>query len=200
MRMTPRSGSPACGRRAFAVALAVSLLAARSGNALTIHRSFRMREVGAGGGFGASMPVDARVDKALAEGLAKEAARPRVLFGRVSRVTGGDSFRIVTGGSVAEIRLEGVAAPAKGQPFGKEAEERLRALINGRQVRVEYRAKDQNGRFLGTVRRDKLDVNERMIADGCARAVGSNPAHAAAEEEARAAKKGLWAEPKADAP
>ena len=38
---------------------------ADSATARTIHRSFRTREVGVGGGFGVAVPVDRRVDKAL---------------------------------------------------------------------------------------------------------------------------------------
>ena len=40
---------------------------ADSAAARTIHRSFRTREVGVGGGFGVAIPVDRRVDKAIDE-------------------------------------------------------------------------------------------------------------------------------------
>lgn len=42
-------------------------LAADSAAARTIHRSFRTREVGVGGGFGVAVPVDRRIDKAIDE-------------------------------------------------------------------------------------------------------------------------------------
>ena len=42
-------------------------LAANSAAARTIHRSFRTREVGVGGGFGVAVPVDRRIDKAIDE-------------------------------------------------------------------------------------------------------------------------------------
>lgn len=42
-------------------------LAANSTAARTIHRSFRTREVGVGGGFGVAVPVDRRIDKAIDE-------------------------------------------------------------------------------------------------------------------------------------
>ena len=42
-------------------------LAVDSAAARTIHRSFRTREVGVGGGFGVAVPVDRRIDKAIDE-------------------------------------------------------------------------------------------------------------------------------------
>lgn len=42
-------------------------LAADSAAGRTIHRSFRTREVGVGGGFGVVVPVDRRIDKAIDE-------------------------------------------------------------------------------------------------------------------------------------
>ena len=148
------------------IALAVLLAAAR-GEALTIHRSFRSRDVGFGGGIGASVPVDARVDKAIDEGLAKEAERPKALVGRVTRVVDGRTLRLVTdGGTLVPVRLEGVEVPTDA-PRAQAMAAALRKLVQGRQVRVGFRVQDDDGFVLGQVTCGKRNVNE-VLAKGTA--------------------------------
>lgn len=56
------------GLRVCSALVCVGLyVVADSAVARTIHRSFRTREVGVGGGFGAAVPVDHRIDKAIDE-------------------------------------------------------------------------------------------------------------------------------------
>ena len=157
-------------RSALLPALAVVLLSLR-GDALTLHHSFRTRDVGFGGGFGASVPVDAKIDKAIDEARRDEAFRERVLVGRVTRVTDGNSFRMVTGGgTVARVRLAGVLAPTGDEPNAAAAAAHLKKLIHGFTVRVAYNSQDQFGNLWGDVTVGKLSVNRRMVADGFARA------------------------------
>ena len=52
------------------------------GEARTIHRSFRTREVGVGGGFGVAVPVDRRVDKAIDEARVPEREHARLFAGQ----------------------------------------------------------------------------------------------------------------------
>ena len=57
--------------------MAVALAAVLPSSAITVHRSFRSRDVGFGGGAGASVPVDSRVAAALDEAARKEAERAK---------------------------------------------------------------------------------------------------------------------------
>lgn len=171
-----------------------------SGEALTLHRSFRTREVGFGGGSGVSVavPVDARIDKAIDEGRAAEAKRPRVLVGQVTRVTDGNLFRLVTGGgSVARVRLFGAVAPSGDRPFGKEAGAHLKQLVLRRTVRAEFNSQDKEGNLIAAVTVGKTDVSLKMVADGFARCDTESAKlreYEQAESAARAARKGIWAE------
>ena len=63
------------------IALVIVALIALQSAAVTIHRSFRTREVGFGGGVSASVPVDAKVAAALDEAEEKDAAKTKVIIG-----------------------------------------------------------------------------------------------------------------------
>jgi len=157
--------------RRNAVILTVALvLGLHDGSALTIHRSFRPREAGVSGFAGVSVPVDAKVAAAIDEARAKEAERPKVYVGRVTRVLSGDELFMVTGGgTLVLVRLDGIAAPDVSLTEGRESTEFLRKLVQGRQVRVEYRKRDDRGYVLGVVTVNKADVNQKMVAAGMAR-------------------------------
>jgi len=130
-------------------------------DALTIHRSFRSRNVGFGGGVGASVPVDSRVAKALEEGLAQEANRTKVVIGRVTSVIDGRTLRLVTGGgTLVLVRLEGVEVAVDNPELIRKQAAALKKLVQGRNVRVEFRSKDDDGLIVGQVTCGKQNVNQ----------------------------------------
>nr|WP_317623838.1 thermonuclease family protein [Acidovorax sp. SUPP3334]BDH38347.1 thermonuclease family protein [Acidovorax sp. SUPP3334] len=99
------------------------------------------------------------------------------------------------------IRLSGIDAPEKAQPFGMVAREALSQLAYGRMGRLDCPSTDQYGRSVCLVRVDGVDVGLRMIEQGLAwhykRYATSQPREAAAsyamaELSARASKTGLW--------
>ncbi len=118
------------------------------------------------------------------------------MVGRVVRVADGDTITVLAAGNVQEkIRFHGIDAPEKGQAFGKAAGRFLSGLVAGRDVRVEYTKRDQYGRIVGKVFVDDRDINIEMLKAGFAwhyKHFDSNPIYAKAEEEARAARRGLW--------
>jgi len=145
--------------RAGLVALAVLGTALR-GEALTFHRSFRTRDVGFGGGVGVSVPVDTRVSQAIDEGRAKEAERTKVLIGRATSVIDGRTLRLVTGGgTLVPVRLEGVELPASDAERRLAMTAALKKLVQGRNIRVEFRVRDDDGFVLGQVTCGKQNVN-----------------------------------------
>lgn len=114
-----------------------------------------------------------------------------VISGVVKRVIDGDTILL----EGHKIRLRGIDAPEKYQPFGGKAAVFLNSLICGKRVRVEYYKYDKYGRIIGTVYLQENDINLAMIRHGFAwhyKQYDDTQLYADAEDEARAAKKGLW--------
>ena len=190
--------------------VAAFLLIALQSAAVTIHRSFRTREAGFGFGTGTATvayPVDAKIDKAIDEARQKEAEKVKVIIGKCTRVSDGDTIHVVTGGNEKfKVRLDRIDAPEKDQPYGKESTDYLAKLIHFKTVRVEWVKKDQYGRILGIVYLDlpgnpnskpiRQDINLTMVQTGNAHHYSyfdNTPAYATAESAAKEKKLGLWA-------
>ena len=118
------------------------------------------------------------------------------LAGRVVRVADGDTITILDPARTQyKIRLQGIDAPEKGQPFGRASGRFLACLVAGRNVKIQWSKKDKYGRILGTVFLDNRDINLEMLQAGFAwhyKRFDSTTAYTRAETEARAAKRGLW--------
>ena len=134
----------------------------------------------------------------LACGLCLLAYSDELLEGRVVKVADGDTITILDAANAQhKIRFHGIDAPEKSQAFGQKSKQHLSSLVFGKDVRVKYKSRDKYGRVLGTVYVDGKDVNLEMIRAGLAwhyKRYDKNPAYAAAENEARAARRGLWSE------
>lgn len=118
--------------------------------------------------------------------------------GRVVSVHDGDTVTILSGGVERRVRLVGIDAPERGQPYGSVARRGLAARIAGRDVQVIERGADSYGRTLARLRIGGADVNALQVRDGFAwvfRRFESDPALIALEDEARAARRGLWRDP-----
>jgi micrococcal nuclease len=127
---------------------------------------------------------------------------------KVSRVTDGDTIHIRDGTIEQTIRLVGIDAPEishkkrePSQPFGQAATKYLAGLVLNKVVEIKEFGQDRYGRTLGVVFLDGKNVNLEMIKAGYAEvyrgtaAAGFDSApYWKAEEEARAAKKGMWAQ------
>jgi micrococcal nuclease len=128
----------------------------------------------------------------------------------VVRVIDGDTLAADIDGDDEHVRLIGIDTPesvAEDRPdecYGKEASERLRALLpTGTPIRLErdVEPRDQYDRLLGYVYRatDGLFVNQTLVAEGYAEAKAFPPNTTlhqellAAQSQARSAGKGFWA-------
>jgi micrococcal nuclease len=125
---------------------------------------------------------------------------------KVKKVFDGDTILLENGVS---IRYIGVDAPETHHPrkppgrLGPEATEFNRQLVAGREVRLEYgaRQKDKYGRTLAYVYSGDTFVNEAILRAGLAIAYGHDPENKysdlflEAEKEARDAGKGIWGLP-----
>ncbi len=138
----------------------------------------------------------------LALALSAWAGERRV---RVSEVFDGDTVRLTTGES---LRLEGLDTPetakdqVPAQYYAREAWQRLRELVTGRELTLELgrTPRDVHGRLLGRLRLpDGTEINETLVADGLAFVfphTDSDPALLrrllAAQRTAMDAGRGFW--------
>jgi len=128
-----------------------------------------------------------------------------VLHGRVVGVSDGDSITVLSNGRQNhKIRLAGIDAPERGQPWASRSRQRLAALVFGREVDVETGKVDRYGRTLGKVLVDGRDAGLVLLRAGLAwhykayqhEQVGEDRwRYALAEHEARAYAEGLWGDP-----
>lgn len=122
------------------------------------------------------------------------------LQGPVVRVMDGDTIEILQDTHErTRIRLAGIDAPEKNQPFGQRSRQFLTRLVAQRHVRVSGDEHDRYGRVLGTVWLDGEDINAVMVRNGQAwayryRGKATEPQYAESEARARAMKSGLWAD------
>ena len=120
------------------------------------------------------------------------------LVGKVVGVHDGDTLTLRTAADTIKVRLAGIDAPELGQPFGKNAKQALSALVFGKMVIVVAQGEDRYDRTLGDVVIAGGRVTVALVAGGMAwqyRQYDKSPELAAAEAEARAARRGLWADP-----
>ncbi|MBT9450003.1 thermonuclease family protein [Akkermansia glycaniphila] len=125
-------------------------------------------------------------------------AHADTLAGRVVAVTDGDTIRVLDDTKTEHrVRLYGIDAPEKAQDYGQRSKQALSDLVYNRPVRVEYKNRDQYGRIVGKVYRGGEYVNLTMVADGMAWHYVQYARHdddlQQAQEQAKAAKRGLWA-------
>lgn len=123
---------------------------------------------------------------------------------RVVGVTDGDSITCLTPDKrQKKVRLNAIDAPERGQPFANKSKQALSDMVFGKDVEVEVSGEDKYDRTIGRVTIDGRDVNEEMVAKGMAWQYAKYDQSRAlrdAEQSARAAKLGLWADPHAMPP
>lgn len=124
---------------------------------------------------------------------------------RVKRVIDGDTIELENG---ERVRYIGVNAPESVKPnapvecFGHEASAYNRSLVEGNDVRLEkdVSERDKYGRLLRYVYVGDVFVNAKLVEDGYAHTSSFPPDVArqdlfrSFEREARAGKRGLWAD------
>jgi endonuclease YncB( thermonuclease family) len=136
------------------------------------------------------------------------------ISGKVVAVTDGDTIKILDNNNVQhKIRLTGIDAPEKAQPFGNASRQHLAFLVAGKDVRIETSKRDRYGRVLGKVwvqPQDCSDCGKTLNANLAQILAGmawwyqdyarDQPAqdrvrYESAVKEARERQLGLWSEP-----
>lgn len=91
------------------------------------------------------------------------------LTGRVIDVASGDNITIVDSSNTEfKVRLSGIDAPEKQQPFGVESKKSLSDLIYGKEVTVNWIKRDYHKRVVGKVLLKKVDINLEQVKRGMA--------------------------------
>jgi endonuclease YncB( thermonuclease family) len=126
-------------------------------------------------------------------------------IGRVVGVTDGDTVTVLLPRNVqVKVRLAGIDAPEKRQPFGQRAKERLSVLVFGKTVTVVGTKRDRYRRLLAKLLVDGRDANVEMVSSGLAwhykRYEAEQPredrmVYSRAEMTARSERRGLWFDP-----
>ena len=124
------------------------------------------------------------------------------ITGRVVGVADGDTITVLDVDKVQhKIRLAGIDAPEKKQAFGNRSKESLSALAFDKTVNVETDKRDRYGRQIGKVLVNGQDVNLVQVERGMAwfyrqyqreQSPNDRGLYEAAEDAARADKRGLW--------
>ena len=119
--------------------------------------------------------------------------------GKVIGVLDGDTIDVLHEKKPERIRLYGIDCPEKGQPFGQKAKQATSALLFGKDVRIETHGRDKHRRTLGTVFQGEVNINQVLVKEGwCwwfSKFVPKDAVLQQFEQEAKEAKKGLWADP-----
>ncbi|MFO7303690.1 MAG: thermonuclease family protein [Acidobacteriota bacterium] len=120
----------------------------------------------------------------------------QVFPARVVLVEDGDTVQIAAGRGTMRVRIFGIDAPESGQAFGREAREIAARLLASQLVDVVIRDVDSYGRLVAELRQGDRNLGRELVAAGAAwhyTAYSDDATLARAEQEARAARRGLWA-------
>lgn len=114
----------------------------------------------------------------------------------ITSVIDGDTFTALHGKEQIRVRLDGIDAPEKSQPFAERSREHLSQLL-GRSVTLRVTGQDQYGRKLvEALTSDGRSINQEMVRAGFAwwfrRYAPRNRTLEALELEACEARRGLW--------
>ena len=117
-------------------------------------------------------------------------------------VADGDTITVLDADKVQhKIRLAGIDAPEKKQAFGNRSKESLSDMVFDKTVNVETEKRDRYGRQIGKVLVNGQDVNLVQVERGMAwfyrqyqreQSPNDRRLYEAAEDAAKAGKRGLW--------
>jgi endonuclease YncB( thermonuclease family) len=124
--------------------------------------------------------------------------------GRVVGIADGDTITVLDNTNVQhKVRLAGIDAPEKKQPFGQRSKQSLSNCAYDKTATIQGNKLDRYGRLVGKVLVSGVDCNLRQINLGLAwhykkymneQIPDDRLTYAQAEEDARLKRAGLWSE------
>lgn len=115
----------------------------------------------------------------------------------------GDTLTVRVGSEEERVRVFGVDAPERGQPFASAARKRAAELVEGQPVTLTPIERDRLDRLVARVGVPQGDLAEILLAEGLVwhfDRYSDDEAYAAAERAARADRRGLWSDRKPQPP
>lgn len=147
-------------------------------------------------------PVVRQLAVSLALLLASAALQAEVITGKVIKVVDGDTVTVLDRDNRQfKIRVAGIDAPERKQPYYDVSKQNLAKLAFGRVATVDWRKHDRYGRIVGNVRVAGEDVGLAQVRAGLAwwyrdyardQTPEDRRLYEAAELDARASRVGLW--------
>jgi len=130
---------------------------------------------------------------------------PVEFTGLAVRILDGDTIEVMHGGKPERIRLPGIDCPEKSQAFGNRAKQFTADLVGKQTVTVQVKDRDRYGRTVGVIVLSAgRTLNQELVRAGLAwwykQYAAGDTVLQKLEEEARAAKVGLWVDPSPVAP
>lgn len=117
---------------------------------------------------------------------------------KVVRVIDADTIEVVDESKTqTRIRIHGIDAPERGQPFAARSRSTLSDLVSDKTIRIQPDGRDRYGRTIGRVTLGGRDVGLAMLEAGMAWhyvKYDQSPQYAQAARAARDAGRGLWAD------
>lgn len=134
--------------------------------------------------------------------LSALACNAATIEGKVVGVADGDTITVLDSTNTQhKIRLSGIDAPEKSQPFGNRSKQSLSDLVFSKAVTVDTDKRDKYKRNVGKVLVDGVDANLEQIKRGLAwhykhyereQPAADRKAYSDTEDAAKAARRGLW--------
>jgi endonuclease YncB( thermonuclease family) len=129
-----------------------------------------------------------------------------LLVGRVVALSDGDTMTILDGAKVQhKVRIAGIDAPEKKQAYGNASRDYLASLVFERDIEARCYKRDRYGREVCRIYEGLRDVGLEQVRAGMAwhfkeyqheQTTPERLTYRDEEEAAKAAKRGLWKEPK----
>jgi endonuclease YncB( thermonuclease family) len=150
------------------------------------------------------VPTFRRLAVSLVLLLASAGLHAETLTGKVIRIADGDTVTILDRDHRQfRIRVAGIDAPERKQPYYEVSKQNLARLAFGRTVTVDWRKHDRYGRIVGNIRVAGEDVGLAQVRAGLAwwyrdyardQTPEDRKLYEAAELGARHSRAGLWQE------
>lgn len=151
-------------------------------------------------------PLAARADNFNFEALVdrfKSAVGIQADTYKVINIADGDTLTLLKGKEKVKVRLGGIDAPERKQAFGNRSRESLEELCAGKQASYQTQDTDRYGRVVAQVTCAGIDANRAQVERGMAWVYvkyNKDTALPVLEAQARAKRRGLWADARPVAP
>lgn len=121
---------------------------------------------------------------------------------KVVGISDGDTFTCLAAGNMqVKVRMAEIDTPESKQPYGTRSRQALSDLVFGKQVTLRVQDTDRYGRTVARAYAGSIDVNAELVRQGAAwvyRQYSKDRSLIGLEEQARKAKRGLWALPESE--